>query len=110
IHIHRPGRRPFTFAGLWERWSKGQDEGQPPVESCTILTTSANETVRGVHDRMPVILEGDARLAWLDASSDPAALQELLRPYDGTLELTPVSKLVNSPRNDSPRCLDPVQL
>ncbi|MEM1179261.1 MAG: SOS response-associated peptidase, partial [Acidobacteriota bacterium] len=47
IHIHRPGRRPFTFAGLWERWSKGQDEGQPPVESCTILTTSANETVRG---------------------------------------------------------------
>ncbi|MEM8998009.1 MAG: SOS response-associated peptidase [Acidobacteriota bacterium] len=110
IHIHRPGRRPFTFAGLWERWSKGEADGQAAVESCTILTTAANDTVRDVHDRMPVILDGDARRAWLDLSTDPTSLQELLRPYDGALELTPVSKLVNSPRNDTPRCLDPVQL
>ncbi|MEO1365856.1 MAG: hypothetical protein AAFX50_01680, partial [Acidobacteriota bacterium] len=54
--------------------------------------------------------DGDARRAWLDLSADPSSLKELLRPYGGALELTPVSKLVNSPRNDTPRCLDPVQL
>ena len=110
FHIHRPARRPLTFAGLWERWDKGLEPGEPAVETCTILTTSANETVRDLHDRMPVILDGDARGLWLDSTSDPASLAEIMKPYDGELQLTPVSRLVNSPRNDSPRCLDPVQL
>ncbi|MEM6793652.1 MAG: SOS response-associated peptidase [Acidobacteriota bacterium] len=106
IHIHRPERRGFTFAGLWEVWKKGDE----PVESCTILTTEANEQIRRVHHRMPVILSGEARDRWLDPASDPAALQELMGPADLELELTPVSRLVNSPRNDTPRCLERVQL
>ena len=105
IHIHRPKREPFVFAGLWERWTRGDQ----PVESCTVLTTSPSPTVANVHDRMPVILDGDARDFWLDPSvQDPSAFEPLLGPYGGALELTPVSKLVNNPRNDSPECLTPL--
>jgi len=55
--------RPFAFAGLWERW----EHGQKPIESCTILTTAANELAAAVHDRMPVMLTREARRVWLDA-------------------------------------------
>jgi putative SOS response-associated peptidase YedK len=47
-------KRPFAFAGLWERWRGPRDQ---PVETCTFLTTGANDLVRPLHDRMPVILE-----------------------------------------------------
>ena len=46
---------PFAFAGLWETW-KGEGE---PLETCTILTTDANDLTKAVHDRMPVILTGN---------------------------------------------------
>jgi putative SOS response-associated peptidase YedK len=57
---------PFAFAGLWERLSKGERE---PIESCTILTTSANEVVKPYHDRMPMILSPGDYDAWLDPAS-----------------------------------------
>jgi putative SOS response-associated peptidase YedK len=51
---------PFAFAGLWERWEKGEE----PVESCTLITTEANGVVGPVHDRMPVILDPDRFAQW----------------------------------------------
>src|SRR5262249_8129107 len=57
------GAEPFAFAGLWERWEKGEGD---PLETCTIITTEANDTVRPVHNRMPVILPHDSLAAWLD--------------------------------------------
>ena len=103
-HIHLPDRRPFVFAGLWERWSKGEQ----PIESCTILTTSPNPFMATIHDRMPVILDGEARDFWLDPSiDDGSAFEPVLRPYDGELAATAVSRLVNNPRHDSPDCLTP---
>lgn len=105
IHIHRPDRRAFVFAGLWETW----DRGTEPIESCTILTTRANDQVAQVHDRMPVILDGEARDFWLDPSvQDPSAFEPLFEPYTGELTFTAVSRLVNNPRNDSPQCLEPI--
>ena len=106
-HIHFEGRRPFVFAGLWEYWSKGP-EG--PIESCTILTTEANETIQPLHHRMPVILDREHWDLWLDPTvSEREVLQPLLKPYaEGALRYEPVSKLVNNPRNDVPQCLDPV--
>ena len=62
-HIHLVGQKPFTMAGLWDRWSGGDG---PPVESCTILTTEANEALRPLHDRMPVILEPGSYGTWLE--------------------------------------------
>lgn len=61
---------PFAFAGLWERWSKGDGE---PIESCTILTTAANELVKPYHDRMPVILSPGDYDAWLDPATTDGA-------------------------------------
>ena len=63
-YIHLKSERPFGFAGLWERWEKGPE----PVESFTILTTSANELLGRIHDRMPVMLEAQSARGWLDES------------------------------------------
>jgi putative SOS response-associated peptidase YedK len=70
--------KPFAFTGLWERWEKGGS----PVESCTSLTTDANEVLRPVHERMPVILGPKDYVRWLDpAVQKTDVLQPLVRPY-----------------------------
>jgi putative SOS response-associated peptidase YedK len=93
---------PFAFAGLWEYW-----EGpEGPVESCAILTTQANDLVRPVHERMPVILDPRRYEDWLDVRVTPEVVRRWLQPFDACLmTATPVSTLVNSPRNDDARCL-----
>ena len=98
--------RPFVFAGLWERWGKGAH----PIETCTILTTTANEAVRPIHERMPVLLDPAGRERWLDPRASRPELLELLAPWEGEpLEAYEVSTLVNSPANDLPECLDRVE-
>lgn len=105
-HIRLRSGEPFAFAGLWEHW----DKGKAPVESCTIITTDANDFMSSIHDRMPVILTPDAYDAWLDPhNQDAEALTGLLRPYaDDDLTAVPVSTIVNNPRNDVPGCVEPV--
>jgi putative SOS response-associated peptidase YedK len=102
FHIRRCDSQPFAFAGLWERWN-----GEQRIESCTIITTDANDVVRPLHDRMPVILEPRDYARWLDpACSDPGPLQEMLRPYPAELMTTvPVSTFVNNARNEGEACL-----
>lgn len=108
-HIRRKDRQPFAFAGLWSRW-RPKEGGGEPLETFTILTTDSNELIRPLHDRMPVILDPASFDLWLDPSvGDPARLQELLVPYDGSvMETVPVSRAVNSPANDTPDCLAPL--
>jgi putative SOS response-associated peptidase YedK len=104
--IHRPDEAVFAFAGLWERWERG---GEGPVESCTILTTEANEVMRPLHERMPVVLGREAWEPWLDLGAGRADLQALLRPCpESWLTVYPVSTLVNNPRNDKPECVRPL--
>lgn len=95
------------MAGRWEHWKR---EDAEPVDSCTIVATSANELVGQMHDRMPVILGPDDYAAWLDPDTkDAERLHTILRPADPddwTLHL--VSRRVNSPRNDDPELLEPV--
>jgi putative SOS response-associated peptidase YedK len=100
-------RRPFAFAGLWERWQSGSSDA---TESCTIITTTANEVVAPVHDRMPVILDPHDHEAWLDPGiRESGELLHLLRPQPSdAIEAYPVSLLVNSPANDVPACRDPI--
>lgn len=106
---------PLAFAGLWERWTPAvapaSGAGAPDtVESCTIVTTAASECMSALHDRMPVILPRAAWPAWLNPGlDDPAALQELLNRCIGDgLISHPVDTLVNSPANDSQRCIEPL--
>src|SRR6266852_602219 len=97
---------PFAFAGLWEHW---KDPESDAVESCALITTDANEVVRPIHDRMPVILQPKDYGVWLDLENrDTTALQELLQPYPGEAMMAyPVSLFVNNPRNEASRCMDP---
>lgn len=99
-------RKPMAIAGLWERWEG--TEGAP-IESCTLLTTDANDLIAPLHDRMPVIVSpGDFDL-WLDPTvSTTERLLSLLRPFpaDG-MTASPVSTLVNNPSVDDPRCIEP---
>jgi putative SOS response-associated peptidase YedK len=103
--IHMKGGGPFAFAGLWESWSKG---GEGEVRTCTILTTEANALVGEIHERMPVILAADAYDVWLDPASERDELTGLLAPYpEDEMEAYPVSRFVNSPQNNDPRCIEP---
>ena len=101
--IHRADERLFAFAGLWERWRNPEGE---PIESCTIITTEANDLMRPIHPRMPVILRPADFDRWLDPQGK--AEEELLRPYpDSDLVATAVSTRVNNARNDDPECAAP---
>ena len=104
-YIRMEGERPFAFAGLWETWDRG---GEGEIRSCTILTTGANSLVGEIHDRMPVIVAPDAYDLWLDPTSEKDELYGLLAPYpEDEMEAYPVSRFVNSPSNNEPRCIEP---
>lgn len=107
-HIRFADRRPFAFAGLWERWV--DPETDAPIESCTILTTGPNELMAELHDRMPVILPPQRFGDWIHPGPlGPDSAEAMLLPFPAEeLEAVPVTTLVNSPRNDDPRCLEPV--
>jgi putative SOS response-associated peptidase YedK len=96
--------RPFAFAGLWERWHRGDVE----IQSCTIITTEANELVAQLHDRMPVILDPHDYDAWLDpGNEDGRRLEPLLAAYPAErMTVYPVSLAVNNPRHDGPACIE----
>jgi putative SOS response-associated peptidase YedK len=99
-HFHRRDGNLFGFAGLWDEW---QAPDGSPLFTCTILTTSANETVARIHDRMPVILRSPVdEEEWLNPDVHrPDDLLPLLSPYpDAEMEAMPVSRRVNIPAND----------
>jgi putative SOS response-associated peptidase YedK len=104
-YIHMKEGRPFAFAGLWETW---KEDGGPAIRSCTILTTKPNALAGEIHDRMPVILPTGSYDVWLDRESDRDELYGLLAPYpEDEMEAYPVSRFVNSPSNNDPRCIEP---
>ncbi len=104
LYIRLRDESPFAFAGLWESWQPPQGD---PVETCTILTTTANEVVAPFHERMPVILPNECFDAWLDpGDADAAGLAPLLVPYPAeSMVAVPANPIVNSPKVDSPECL-----
>jgi putative SOS response-associated peptidase YedK len=106
MHVRRRDGRPFAFAGLWDRWRPPAGD---PLHSCAIITTTPNDAVRSVHDRMPVILSRRAQETWLDQEATVEQLQLLLVPCRADeLEVFAVSPLVNSPANELPACAEPI--
>ena len=107
--IGRPDREPLCLAGLWESWTDRTRSGAAPVETFTILTTSPNALLKPLHDRMPVILDPEYWTTWLDRATERGALEELVRPYDGTdLVAYPVGRGVNTTARDDAELIVPV--
>ena len=107
-HFHLPGDSPFAFAGLWEGW---RPEERKPVETCTIVTTAANEFSAKYHDRMPVIVDPGDYDRWLEPMTPTDRLLPLLdsRPVAG-MEVVAVNSAVNNRRNDGPDLLSPATI
>ena len=125
IHMH--DSEPFVMAGLWECWKVRSASAQDSLRSrspepnisndteseflisCTILTTHANEDMRSIHDRMPVILQPDQYDAWLSNDSSPEQRKQLMQPLqNGLLQRYRVSTVVNKPGNDVPECVQSI--
>jgi putative SOS response-associated peptidase YedK len=108
MYIRLKNAEPFALAGLWETWH-GKDGEE--IRSATIVTTAANEMMKEMHDRMPVILPRDAMRRWIDSGEKAAGeLDDLLLPFASEMmEAYPVSKDVNSPRNEGVRLIERVE-
>ena len=105
-YFKRGDDKAFAFAGLWEFWRSS--EGME-IRSCTIITCDANDLVKPVHPRMPVMLSGDDLWTWLSADKNPGELQGLLKPYPPELMAAyPVSVQVNRPDLDNPELISPL--
>ncbi len=112
--IHPADGGVLAMAGLYEIWRDPTRDEDDPLRfkwTCTVLTTTAEDAVGHIHDRMPLLVEPDRYAAWLDptGSSDPDDLRALLVPAaPGRLEAYPVSTEVNSVRNNGPELIDPL--
>ena len=108
MYIRLKGGKPFALGGLWEYWA--DDKGNE-VRSATIITTRPNTLMATMHDRMPVLIPPRDFDRWLkQGDTPPDALDDLIAPYpDEEMEAYPVFRNVNSPRNDGPELIKPVE-
>lgn len=106
-YIRLKSGEPFAFAGLWERWNAPDGS---EVLSSAIITTSPNELIAPIHNRMPVILPPENHQEWLTpGEKSPVELNPLLKAYPADeMQAYPVSTFVNSPANDSPQCIQAI--
>ncbi len=95
----------FSMAALYDTWVA--PDGRR-IGTCTIITTTPNELMADIHDRMPVILRPEDEAFWLDrGNADTTGLMSLLRPYDaGAMRAYPVSRIVGNVKNDVPECIE----
>ena len=100
---------PLLMAGLWESWQDPNLPDATPIETCTVITTEANDRMKELHDRMPVLLDKGDLDIWL--SADNASQQqrsELLKPCaSDLLAIAPANPWLNRVTNEGPRCLEP---
>jgi putative SOS response-associated peptidase YedK len=105
FYIRRRDRKPFAMAAVWDTW---MPSGGSELDSCAIVTAEANETLKPVHHRMPVILDEKDWDLWLDPAATERELLALLRPApEDLMEAIPVSTRINSAANDGPALQEP---
>jgi putative SOS response-associated peptidase YedK len=97
---------PFAFAGIWDEWHGGDLS----VNSCAIITTTPNDLLAPIHDRMPVILHPESYDAWLTDDAKPLEVKRLLLPYPASGMIShPVGSDVNKPAIDHPNLVERVE-
>lgn len=110
-YITRADDQPFAMAGLWEAWRDKTIDDAPWIQTCTVITTTANEMMQPLHDRMPVILEQSQFDMWLDRKfAEREPLEQMLLPFSSDeMKVTAVSKVVNKATNETSECVVPLQ-
>jgi putative SOS response-associated peptidase YedK len=103
FRVHLPTNEPFLLAGIWERWGDPMDS----LETCAIITTKASEWMFPIHHRMPVVIPANAGDAWLDPRTSVEQAEEIMANNVKELAAYPVTRYVNSPRNEGPKCWEP---
>jgi putative SOS response-associated peptidase YedK len=108
MYIFLKNQKPFAFAGLWDTWTSPDGN---KISTCIVITTEPNELLKKIHNRMPVILTKKHFDLWLDRNvQDEQMVLPLLQPYaEKDMDMYEVSRAVNSPKNNSPELLKPVQ-
>lgn len=92
----------FAFAGIWDTWDNGDDV----INTFTVITTAANDLVKEIHDRMPVILPKDQERTWIKPSITESEITAILKPYDSNkMSSYKAHRSVNSPNTDTPECI-----
>ena len=104
-YIEPESANGFAFAALWDRW-RGPDS---VIESCTVVTAAAPESMLGIHNRIPIHLSMDQIAPWVDVETETDVLQNLLHPEIRVpMNVSPMSTYVNNARNKDERCLEPL--
>ena len=104
-YIVPKGEAGFAFAGLWDRWRRDDQV----IESCTIVTAAAPDSMKGIHHRIPVHLTNHQAKQWVDTDTGAEQLKELLAPsIRFPLSITAMSTYVNNARNKDERCIEPL--
>lgn len=105
VHIGLAGDACFGMGGLYERWLSPDGV---VLDSCTIITTAANDLLSPFHDRMPLIVSPEDYARWLDPAD--AEAEDLIQPFPAArMKYYPVSTLVNAVRNDRPELIAPIE-
>ncbi len=98
---------PFCFAGIWDEWRGGEES----ITSCAIITTTPNELLETIHDRMPAILPAEVQEAWLSGDTQPMELLSFLNPFPATaMKSYPVSQQVNAAKVEDAQLVEPIEL
>lgn len=114
VNIRTSDQQPFAFAGLWEHWEDPGGTGSE-IDSCTIITTNANDLLKPIHDRMPVIVRSRDYNQWLDCQDenvpkhDPDVFSNIFEPFPSEeMVMQFVGRRVNDVRYDHPECIKPI--
>jgi putative SOS response-associated peptidase YedK len=106
VYIYLKDASPFGMAGIYEIWKPQAGE---PIRTCSIITTEANEFMKSIHHRMPVLMDKKDHDTWLDPTTDEKTLVSLLKPFDPLkMQCHEVSTEVNSPFHNAEDCILPV--
>ncbi|MBC8085929.1 MAG: SOS response-associated peptidase [Phycisphaerae bacterium] len=107
--VRKQDEQPFFMAALWEQWTPADKTGAAPLLTCCVITTDANESLRPIQDRMPLLIDEVDIARWLDPATSPDDIQAFMRPrLTDDLYSYRVSNWVNSPSHDDPRCIAPL--
>jgi len=107
--VRKTNDEPFFMGALWEQWAPRDDPNSAPLLTCCVITTDANESLRPIQDRMPLLIDDEDCERWLNSATSAEDVQAFMVPrkFDD-LRSYRVSNWVNSPAHDDARCIAPL--